>query len=511
MLTLASTTGLSFTSGANGSASFTVSGSVVNLNAALNGLTYQPTATYVGSDSLSLSVADSGDSLSSATTVALTVTALSAPAIVAPPTGTLNQNGSLVFSTGNGNAISFTDVAAGSGSDSLTLSVSQGTITLASTTGLTFTTGTNGSASFTVTGTVANLNTALNGLTYRPTSGFSGSDSLSISVADAADNQSAAKSVSLTVNAIAGPVISAPASGSLTENATLTFSSANSNLISFTDSAAGTARDTLTLSVSHGTLKLSRTTGLTFTTGRNSSASFTVTGTVANLNAALSGMVYTPTRSFSGSDSLAMKVSDPNGQSASTSVALTVNVIAPTLTAPATGTVAQNGTLTFSRGAIKIADVNAGTAVEQVVLTATNGKLRLGSTTGITFVSGANNSASMTISGTLTNLNAALAGLRFTPTTGFNGSGTISLKYTDAGNGLSATANIAVTIGTGGASLGSPIPGPSRQSTGASPASQSTPSTGGGTVSSPSLLGSLPADDLTRWDGFMAAMVLLNR
>jgi hypothetical protein len=222
-------------------------------------------------------------------------------------------------------------------------------------------------------------------------------------------------------------------------------------------------------------------------------------------------MVYTPTRSFSGSDSLAMKVSDPNGQSASTSVALTVNVIAPTLTAPATGTVAQNGTLTFSRGAIKIADVNAGTAVEQVVLTATNGKLRLGSTTGITFVSGANNSASMTISGTLTNLNAALAGLRFTPTTGFNGSGTISLKYTDAGNGLSATANIAVTIGTGGASLGSPIPGPSRQSTGASPASQSTPSTGGGTVSSPSLLGSLPADDLTRWDGFMAAMVLLNR
>jgi hypothetical protein len=511
MLTLASTTGLSFTTGTNGSASFTVSGSVANLDTALNGLTYKPTATYVGSDSLALSVSDPGDSLSAATTVALTVTALSAPVIVAPPTGTLNQNGSLVFSTGNGNAVSFTDAAAGTGADSLTLSVTHGTLTLASTTGLSFTTGANGSASFTVTGTVANLNAALNGLTYRPTSGYSGADSISVSVADAGDNQSAAKSVSLTVNALAGPVLSAPATGSLTENATLTFSTANSNLISFTDSAAGTAKDTLTLSVSHGTLKLSRTTGLTFTTGKNNAASFTVTGTVANLNAALSGMVYTPTKNFAGADSLATKVADPNGQSATKTVALSVNAIAPTLTAPTTGTVAKNGTLTFSRSAIKIADVNAGTAVEQVVLTSTNGTLKLGSTTGITFVSGANSSASMTISGTLTNLNAALNGLKFTPTTNFNGSGTVSVKYTDAGDGLSVSANIAIKIGTGGAATGSPIPGPSQQSKGVSPPSQSTPSTVDDSASSPSTSGSLPADDLVRWDGFMAAMVLLNR
>ena len=116
-----------------------------------------------------------------------------------------------------------------------------------------------------------------------------------------------------------------------------------------------------------------------------------MTGTVANLNAALSGMVYTPTRNFSGSDSLAIKVSDPNGY-ALTNVALRVNVIAPTLTAPATGTVPLNGTLTFYKRAIQIADVNASTDIEQVVLTATHGNLRLGSTTGITFVSGANNS-----------------------------------------------------------------------------------------------------------------------
>ena len=251
---------------------------------------------------------------------------------------------------------------------------------------------------------------------------------------------------------------------------------------------------------------------MSFTTGINGSDSFTVTGTVANLNAALSGMVYTPTRNFSGSDSLAIKLSDPNGY-VLTNVALRVNVIAPTLTAPATGTVPLNGTLTFYKKAIQIADVNASTDIEQVVLKATHGSLRLGSTTGITFVSGMNNSASMTISGTLTSLNEWLNGLKFTPTTNFLGSGTISIKYTDAMNGLSVSTKIAVTIGTTHASFGPPIQTASHQSTGVSPASQSTPSTVtvGRTATPSDSSDTLPADDLARWDRFMEAMGLLNR
>jgi hypothetical protein len=242
----------------------------------------------------------------------------------------------------------------------------------------------------------------------------------------------------------------------------------------------------------------------------NGSDSFTVTGTVGNLNAALSGMLYTPTRNFSGSDSLAIKVSDPNGY-ALTNVALRVNVIAPTLTAPSTGTVPLNGTLTFYKRAIKIADVNASTDIEQVALKATHGSLRLGSTTGITFVSGANGTASMTISGTLTSLNEWLNGLKFTPTPDFLGSGTISVKYTDAMNGLSVSTKIAVTIGTTHSSFGPPVQTASQQSTGVSPALRLTPSTVAGTVTSPDYSGTLPTDELARWDGFMAAMGLLNR
>jgi hypothetical protein len=450
---------------------------------------------------LAVSITDPGDSLSASTSVALTVTAPNPPTITAPASGSLSENGSLAFSTAGGNAISIADSSAGSSGDSLTLSVAHGTLTLASTSGLTFTSGTNGSGSMTVTGTVANLNAALNGLTYVPTSGYSGSDSLAVSVLDPGDSLSASGSVALTVNPVTAPVITAPQAASLNENSSQVFSVAGGNAISFTDAKAGTSNtESLTLSVTHGTLKLATTHGLTFKSGANKSASMTVTGTVANLNAALNGITYKPTTGYSGSDSLAISVTDPgDGLSASTKVALTVNTLSPAFKAPATASVAQNGSLVFSTtnsNPISVTDVNAGTAIEQLTLTATNGKLKLGSTFGITFVSGANKSASMTISGTLANLNHALKNLTFTPTTGYNGSASIALSYTDAGNSLTASANIAITVGTGAAvSVGGSATQPAR----AAMTSPASPGSGGDEAT---------ASD-TQWSGFMAAMELL--
>jgi hypothetical protein len=501
-LTLAPTTGLSFTAGTNGIPSFTATGTIANLNAALSGLTHAPTIGSTGADSLGVLVSDPSDRLSDPSSVVLTVNAASSRAITAPATGSMSENRSPVFSTGNHNTVSFTNAAAGVGTDSLALSVAHGMLTSASTAGLSVTTDT-GSSSFTVSGSADNLNSALNGLTDKATS-----DSLSLSDSGRGHTLSAATTVVFTVTALSAPAIVAPPSVALDQNGSLAFSKSNGNAIGFRGAAAGSGSNSLTLSVLHGTITLASTTGLTFTTGVNGSASFTVMGTAANLNAALSGMIYTPTRNFSGSDSLAMQVSDPNGQSALTSVALRVNVIAPTLTAPTTGTVPQNGTLTFYKRAIRIADINASTDIEQVVLTAIRGNLRLGSTTGVTFVSGANNSASMTISGTLTSLNASLNGLRFMPATDFNGPGTISVKYTGAKNGLSVSTNIAITIGTSHASFGPSIQAASHQSTKVSPASQSTPGTVGGTVISSHLSDTLATDELARWDKFMAEMGL---
>ena len=380
-LTLGSESGLTFTSGSDGSSSFIVTGTVSALNNALNGLTYQPNPGYIGSDSLSISVVDTADSLSTTASVGLTVVALSPPSITAPSSASAFEDGSLIFSTANGNAVSVTDSGAGSGADSLTLKVTHGTLTLASTAGLSFTSGNNGSATFTVSGTVSSLNNALNGLTYTPVPAYIGSDSLLISVSDPGDSDSASTSVSLTVN-VQPPVLTAPSTGSLNENGTLVFSSGNGNPISFTDVNAGTAKtESLSLSVSHGTLTLGSTTGLTYLSGKNKSAALTVTGTLTSLNAALAGLIYTPTATYVGSDALAITVGDGvNKQTASASVALTVNALSPpTITAPSSVTTGEDLAIVFSStngNAITLADANSTSGT--LSLSVTHGILTLG-------------------------------------------------------------------------------------------------------------------------------------
>jgi subtilase family serine protease len=448
-LNLGSTTGLSLTGGAYGSATFTVSGTIANLNADLSGLVYTPTALYVGSDTLSSSLTDPGESLTGTGSTSITVTALTAPIISAPSTASLNENGSLTFSSANSNAISFTDTSAGtSGSDSLTLSVLHGTLTLGSTTGLTFT-GTNGTASFSVTGTVANLNAALSGLVYQPTALYIGSDSLSVGVTDSGDSQSSSKSVALTINALSPPAITAPSAASVNENTSLTFSSANGNAISISDAGSAGNPDSFTLSVSHGTLTLASTTGLSFTTGSNGSSSFTVSGTVANFNAALNGLKYTPTANYVGSDMLAISVTDStDGQSGSGSVALTVKATTPpAITAPSSASVNENASLSFTGGnQISFTDVSAGSGTDSLTLSVTHGTLGLASVTGLTFTAGANHSASFTVTGTVTNLNAALSGLSYQPTLGYSGPDSLSILVNDPATTLSASTSVALTV-----------------------------------------------------------------
>ena len=101
------------------------------------------------------------------------------PVITSPGTQNTNENTSLVFSSGNGNPIAITDPAGGS--DQITLGVSNGTLTLAGTTGLTFTVGDGtDDPTMTFSGTVAAINTALNGLSYTPNSNYVGSDALTM-------------------------------------------------------------------------------------------------------------------------------------------------------------------------------------------------------------------------------------------------------------------------------------------------------------------------------------------
>jgi hypothetical protein len=90
----------------------------------------------------------------------------------------------LVFSAAHSNAITLSDVDAAGGTETLSLSALHGVLTLATTAGLTINSGANGSGALQVTGTLANLNAALDGLSYSANNGFNGDDTLTLSLND---------------------------------------------------------------------------------------------------------------------------------------------------------------------------------------------------------------------------------------------------------------------------------------------------------------------------------------
>jgi CSLREA domain-containing protein len=118
--------------------------------------------------------------------------------------------------------------------------------------------------------------------------------------------------VSVLVEAVNdAPVINLPATQTVAEDTTITFGSGTGNQVSIADADALLAPVRVTLSVGNGVLTLAGTTGLTFHTGDGTAdGAMDITGTVADINAALDGMVFTPSSGFNGSASLQIDVSD---------------------------------------------------------------------------------------------------------------------------------------------------------------------------------------------------------
>ena len=146
--------------------------------------TYTPNAGYNGPDSFKFTVTDTGaPALTSAeATVSITVNAVNdGPVNTVPGAQATNTNTALTFSAGNGNQISIADSDAGTNAVQVTLTGTNGTVTLNGTAGLAFSTG-DGTAdpTMTFTGTITNINNALNGLVFTPTAGFNGAASLQI-------------------------------------------------------------------------------------------------------------------------------------------------------------------------------------------------------------------------------------------------------------------------------------------------------------------------------------------
>jgi hypothetical protein len=439
----------------------------VTLNAN-GGFTYTPVANYNGPDSFTYQVQDNGgtenfgNNIGNTVTVNLTVVAVNDAPINNLPAAaqSTNEDTALAFGTVGSNQIFVSDIDAAASPIRTTLSATKGTLTLANLSGLTFTAG-DGTAdtTMTFTGSIASINAALNGMSFLPSVDFNGLAVLTISTNDQGNTGiggafTDTDTLNITVNAVNdAPVNSVPGTQTTNDEDPVTFSQARGNLISISDLDAANANVRLTLFPTNGSVQMATQNGLTLVQGDGSAGiGFVFDGTLSALNAALNGLIFRPATDFHGTATLQVTTNDLGNTgiggslSDSDTINITVNDVndAPINNVPAVQTLAEDGTRVFNTAngnLVSITDVDARSGTLRVVLTASNGRLTLGQTTNLTFLSGDGTlDSSMSFTGTLANLNAALNGLTFTPTANFNGSASFTITTDDQGNSGSGSA-----------------------------------------------------------------------
>lgn len=326
-----------------------------------------------------------------------------APALHGPSTLSVVQGGTVALN--GANLITDSDIDAGTTVETVSLSVTGGTLTLGFNNG-SLIAGANNSSQMTISGTLTQLNDTLATLSYKAP--VSGSSFTLTAVANDGVLNSVPLATSITVTPDQAPVINGPVGVNVTQGATLPLVGAD--LLSITDVDAGTRVETLSLSANGGTLSYTAS-GTTLLGGANGSSTLTISGTLAELNAALATLRYTAPAIGQIYDLLAT-VND----GVLNSQALTVPIFilsdqAPALTGPAALSVTQGMTVPLDgANLISVAHVSTGMNPESVTVSVTGGTLSYSTSYG-TLVAGANGSGELTFSGTLAQVNQSLASL----------------------------------------------------------------------------------------------------
>lgn len=419
------------------------SATLAQWQAALRSVTYSNGSDLPNTSTRTISFAvNDGSSDSNTATRAVSVTSVNeSPVITTPASLAVTED---VASALTG--VSFSDVDAGSSVVTATFSVGSGT--LAGTSGAGVTVSGSGTGALTLTGTVANINAfiAAGNLAFTTAANATSNVTLTVGINDGGNTgsggaQTDSETVTLQVAAVNdAPVISAPASINVDEDVSTALTG-----ISFADVDAGGSAVTVSLSVASGTL--SAISGAGVTVSGSGGNSLTLSGNIADINAfvAASQLSFLTASNDTSNVVLTIQVEDfgNTGNGGSKTDITTVTLVAtaendaPVNSVPPAQAVDQDAVLVFSAGngnLISISDVDAGSGNVRVALTATNGLLTLGGTTGLSFITGDGTAdATMTFEGALTDINLALNGMSFLPTGGYNGPASLQIASNDLG------------------------------------------------------------------------------
>jgi hypothetical protein len=378
-----------------------VANGIVTLNAD-GTLSFTPTANYNGNTSFTYTVT-SGGTTETATVIVL-VNPVNDPPVNTVPGNQSTEEDSQLAITG----ISVADIDG----DILTttLSVSNGILNV--TPGGSVTVGNNGTNTVTLTGTPAQINAVLAGLTYTNTADYHGSDVLTVITTDGTATDT--DTINITINPV----------------------------VDITDDVVSTDEDT-PLNIDVNANDSFENAGHTITaingTAISEGNSVAVDNGSVTLNADGS-LNFTPTANYNGTTDFTYTVTS-GGTTETATVTVTVNPIddTPTNTLPGDQTTPEDSPLAIT--GVSVDDVDGDTLT--TTITVTNGILHVATTGGAGI--GGNDSNSVTLIGTAVQINIALAGLTYTNTPDYHGPDTLTIVTSDGTLSDSDTIDITVT------------------------------------------------------------------
>ncbi|MBL1177965.1 beta strand repeat-containing protein, partial [Pantanalinema sp. GBBB05] len=293
-------------------------------------LAYSHNGTETTSDTFTFTASDSSTGVVPLRTFSLTVEPTNdAPVITVPGAQTVNEDVPLVF-TGT-TRISVSDADAGSLPISVGLAAVGGTITLGSTGGLTVTG--NNTDTVSIQGSLSAINTALNNLTYRGTTNFNGTGSITIGVSDQGNTGAGGAQIDTrTIDINVVPINDAPTLTITPTTVTVLEDTAlNLTGITVTDVDSGTSAVRVTVTAGRGTLNVGNAGGVTFVNDTvNGASTVTFEGVITDIQTALSSLSYQGNPDVNGTDTITIKVDDQgatgNPGPLSVTRSLTVNV-----------------------------------------------------------------------------------------------------------------------------------------------------------------------------------------
>ena len=299
----------------------------------------------------------------------------------------------------------------------------------------------------TFTDTLTNVNTALAGIKYTPTTGYTGADTITVTGVDQNSTPlSDTETVQIKViNYAPAPVplppitITAPTVLSVNEDTAVTIRPAMT--VDYSDPGRELK---VTLQVVNGSLTLGWKGWLDSYTGDGTEEAV-FTGMVADVNNALYGLRYTPTHNYYGSDALTVTVDDQSipATPVTKTVRLNVNSIndPPVITIPGTQSIYMNDPIPISGVSVADPDILAGSL-----------QMTVGVLHGTVAVTGAGPSPNIVFTDTLGQVNTKLGTLSYTPVPNYQGPDWLTISANDQGNSgsggpLSDNKTVVINVG----------------------------------------------------------------